>query len=140
MESTESRFQKLLFLLVIAVSVSWLAIPDSIRYNINEVDVSSGKKLIDEGAVLIDVRPTKSFNEQHIAGAVSIPLEVLKIAIPHTLEYAKNKRILVYCGDGSTLGPKGTQALNEAGYSGAVNMKGGLGGWKDAGYSVSGAS
>jgi rhodanese-related sulfurtransferase len=44
--------------------------------------------------------------------------------------------ILIYCGDGVTHGPEGTEILNEAGYPNAVNLKPGIEGWARAGYAV----
>lgn len=52
------------------------------------------------------------------------------------LEPAKAMPILAYCGDGSSLGPRGTQALNAAGFVHAVNLKPGIAGWANAGLPI----
>ncbi|GGC05792.1 hypothetical protein GCM10011352_34990 [Marinobacterium zhoushanense] len=136
MDTTLWTPKNLLALLAALFAVAWMMMPNTVRYNIEEVDVANAKNLIDAGAVVIDVRPTGKYDGRHIPGALSIPLEVLTVAVPAALEAVKSQRIVVYCGDGSTLGPRGTQVLNEAGYPGAVNLKGGIGGWADAGYPV----
>lgn len=123
-------------ILVAVVAIGWLATPTSTRYNIREVSVPEAKALIDAGAVVIDVRPKDKYDGRHIPGAISLPLEVLKHSIPATLAAVKTKPIVVYCGEGTSLGPEGTQALNAAGYSGAVNLKSGIGGWADSGLPV----
>lgn len=136
MDTTLWTPKNLFALLAVMFAVAWSAMPNTLRYNIDEVDAFKAKTLVDAGAVIIDVRPKDKYDGRHIPGALSIPLEVLTVAIPAVLEAVKSKNIVVYCGDGSTLGPRGAQVLNEAGFSGAVNLKGGIGGWVDAGYLV----
>ena len=86
--------------------------------------------------MVIDVRDEEKYNARHLPGAHSIPLALLKAGIPTILAHAKNARIVVYCSDGVTTGPEGTQILNQAGYTQAVNMKAGISGWADAGLPV----
>jgi len=126
----------LLALLVAVAAIGWLAIPNSARYNIKEVSIPEAKALIDAGAVVVDVRPKDKYEGRHIPGAVSLPLEILKQSIPGTFLAAKTEPIVVYCGEGTSLGPEGTLALNRAGYSGAVNLKSGISGWADSGLPV----
>lgn len=64
------------------------------------------------------------------------PLSTLSPAIPTSLEYARSLPVIVYCGDGSTLGPEGTYVLNKAGFAGAVNLKPGMQGWASAGLPI----
>jgi len=106
------------------------------RYNIREVSAADAKALIDGGALVVDVRGKEQFDVRHIPGAILISLEELRSRIPAALEGAKAKSILIYCGDGATHGPEGTEILNNAGYPNAVNLKPGLEGWVAAGYPV----
>ena len=48
----------------------------------------------------------------------------------------KDKELVVYCGDGSNLGPEGTKVLNDAGRPDARNLVGGYSSWKAAGQPV----
>ena len=105
-------------------------------FGIREVSVPEAKALIDSGAVVVDVRGEGAYNGRHIPGALSIPLAQLKAAIPASLADAREKPIVVYCGDGATIGPEGTQVLNDAGYEGAVNIKSGIEGWQKAGHPI----
>jgi len=103
---------------------------------IGEVSIHDAKSLIDSGALVIDVRGEDKYQSRHIPGALSIPLAILRMGIPGSLAHAQDKPILVYCNDGVTTGPEGTQILNQAGYKQAVNVKAGIEGWADAGLPV----
>lgn len=104
--------------------------------DIREVDVQAAKAMLEQGAIVIDVRGAEAFAANHIAGAVLMPLDQLRAAIPSSLAAAKAQRIVVYCGDGARSGPEGTSILNQAGFSNAVNLKGGIEGWKKAGMPI----
>lgn len=105
-------------------------------FNVRQVDSVQAKSLMDDGAVVVDVRGTEAYEGRHIPGALSIPLETLRRAIPAALADAKTKNVVVYCGDGVTIGPEGTDILNKAGFVNAVNLKPGISGWEEAGYPV----
>lgn len=120
-------------------AIGWLLTPTprpAPRFNVPEIDLPTAKSLIDSGAVVVDVRPKGAYDNGHIPGALSIPLEELKKGIPAELEAVKAKQIVVNCGEGSTYGPEGTHVLNQAGFTGAANLKGGIQGWKSAGFPV----
>jgi rhodanese-related sulfurtransferase len=106
-------------------------------FNITEVDISQAKALISAGALIVDVREKEQFEHRHIPGALLIPLTVLKVAIPVAIAYAKDMAVVVYCGDGVTHGPEGTEILNKAGFAQAVNLKPGIQGWGSAGLPIS---
>lgn len=101
-----------------------------------EISISDALAAIARGAVVIDVRDRDVYEKGHIEGAVSVPLEELK---RQAGDYAAldEQELVIYCGDGSRLGPEGTQALNEAGHSSAKNLAAGYSGWKAAGHPVS---
>ena len=100
------------------------------------VTTAQAKELIDHGALVVDVRGPESFASQHIVGALHFPVDSLRQAIPQALAKAKTDSIVVYCGDGATLGPEGTAVLNRAGFAKAVNLKGGIPAWAKAGFAV----
>jgi rhodanese-related sulfurtransferase len=107
-------------------------------YNIREVDVSAARELMDSGALIIDVRGKEQFDFRHIPGAILITLEELHQALPAILRAeAKERVIVVYCGEGLAHGPEGTDLLNKAGFANAVNLKSGIEGWVAAGHAVS---
>ena len=59
------------------------------------VSVEELSKALKEGrAVIVDVRPAEAFEEEHIAGAVSIPEEEVK---ERAGELPKDKLVVAYC-------------------------------------------
>jgi len=105
-------------------------------FDVRSVTANEAKQLIDSGAVVVDVRGREQFDGRHIPGAISVPLSALRAAIPTSLAHAIAEPVVVYCGDGVTIGPEGTALLNKAGYARAVNLQSGIQGWADAGFPV----
>lgn len=102
------------------------------RTDIREVTTQEAKKMIDAGALVVDVRDHVVSARAHLPNALLIPQEVL-VARIGPVEADLTRPVVVYCGDGSRLGPDSTAALNQAGYKNAVNLKGGIEGWRSAG-------
>jgi rhodanese-related sulfurtransferase len=91
-----------------------------------EVSREEARKLIDEGAQLIDVRADHEWEVGRIAGAAHVPLPEL----PQRLgEIDKDRPVVVYCrgGNRSTMA---TDALAEAGYD-AAKLSEGIVGWSE---------
>ena len=55
------------------------------------------QRMAAEGAVLIDTLPESEYAEEHIAGAVNIPLKTLDRQT--TAHLAKDDALIVYCYD-----------------------------------------
>ena len=55
------------------------------------------RALIDEGAYLVEVLPREEFEEEHIAGAINIPLKELDATRVESLD--RGRAIIVYCQD-----------------------------------------
>jgi rhodanese-related sulfurtransferase len=53
--------------------------------------------LAEEHAQLVEVLPEKEFGEEHIVGAVNIPLKQLDERAPRELE--RERPVIVYCND-----------------------------------------
>jgi len=102
------------------------------RDDIREVTTQEAKKMIDAGALVIDVRDQAVAAHAHLPNALLIPQEVLLARIGQ-VEADRTRPVVVYCGDGSRLGPDATATLNQAGYKNAVNLKRGIEGWRAAG-------
>ncbi len=96
------------------------------------VSIPEAIALIDAGALVIDVRESP---KTHLPGALLIPLEALDARLSQ-LEGAKAQSIVVYCGSGTSRGPKAAQLLTEAGFTRAVNLQPGIEGWRAAGLPV----
>jgi rhodanese-related sulfurtransferase len=56
------------------------------------------RELLDAGAQLVDVLPEPEYVEQHLPGAINLPLKSLDAASAARLD--KTKAVVVYCHDG----------------------------------------
>ncbi|MDB5099903.1 MAG: hypothetical protein JWM80_4324 [Cyanobacteria bacterium RYN_339] len=88
-----------------------------------------------ETLVLVDTRSRASYDREHIAGAVSLPGNVLERSAQGL---PKNKTLVLYC---TCAGEHG--ALDAArklhdnwGYSKLVVLEGGMDAWREAGYEM----
>ena len=135
-EVAESHLSKGLVVLFVALALVMFNSRESTHYDVTGIDAMQANALITGGALVFDVRSKKAYDEEHIPGAISLPLDQLEAGVPSEYDAATTGDIVVYCGDGVTTGPKATALLNEAGFGNAVNLSPGLSGWKNAGYAV----
>lgn len=91
-----------------------------------EVSREEARKLLDEGAQLIDVRADHEWEAGRIAGAKHVPLAELP---QRTDEIDKDRPVVVYCRGGNR-SSMATAALDEAGFD-AVKLSDGIVGWND---------
>jgi rhodanese-related sulfurtransferase len=89
-----------------------------------EVSREEARKMVEEGAQLIDVRADHEWEAGRIAGAVHVPLPELP---QRTGEIEKDRPVVVYCRGGNR-SSMAAGALNEAGYE-AVKLTEGIVGW-----------
>jgi rhodanese-related sulfurtransferase len=90
-----------------------------------EVSRTDARKLLDEGAQLVDVRADHEWEAGHIAGAKHVPLPELP---QRTGEIDEDRPVVVYCRGGNR-SSMATAALAEAGYE-AVKLTEGIVGWE----------
>lgn len=90
-----------------------------------EVSREEARKLIDEGAQLVDVRADHEWETGHIAGATHVPLPELP---QRTEEIDKDRPVVVYCRGGNR-SSMAAAALTDAGYD-AVKLTEGIVGWE----------
>lgn len=86
---------------------------------------------------IIDVRDRKSYNEERIMGAISLPIEELTSRAPETLE--TDRDIYVY-GDSDQATEGAAIQMYEAGFEHIAAIKGGLSAWREAGGATEGYS
>jgi len=101
-------------------------------FNVRHVSVLEAKDLIDKGALVLDVRYQAVGTAIRIADAMVMPIDKLQERMGEIAD-AKTRPIIVYCGNGSTLGPEAAEMLAQAGFTEVVNLREGLEGWKAAG-------
>lgn len=91
------------------------------------VTVSSVKNRMKiEKLILIDVRTIQEYNNDHIAGALLIPLDELPNRI-HELDSYRSEELIMVCRSGNRSG-HATDFLNKNGFT-AKNMLGGMIKW-----------
>lgn len=81
--------------------------------------VAATKKLIAEGALVIDVRTTEEFAAGHLEGALNIPYDVIATHLD-TIGADKQRSVVVYCRSGRRSGIA-QQTLKGHGYTNVVN-------------------
>ena len=73
------------------------------------VDTARARQLVEHGAQLVDVLPAETFRQEHLPGAVNIPLAQIATAVDR-LDRAKP--VIVYCYDYQCdLSPRGAVHL-----------------------------
>ena len=63
--------------------------------SISSVDLPALRRLLDVGAQLVEVLPRHEYGEQHLPGAVNIPLKELDTARAGGLD--RSRPVVVYC-------------------------------------------
>jgi len=96
--------------------------------NVAAVSPQDVVRLMNQGALVLDLRPTEAFATGHVAGARQMSGEqILKAG--DTLKKQKEKVIVVYDDTGS-LGASAVRQLVAQGFTKAFNLRGGLAAWR----------
>jgi rhodanese-related sulfurtransferase len=64
---------------------------------VREADLRTVRRLVDEGAALVEVLPDAEYAEEHLPGAISLPLKRLDAEAVTSLDRAAP--VVVYCWD-----------------------------------------
>ncbi len=56
------------------------------------------RALLDEGAQLVEVLPRREFEEEHLPGAINLPLKEMNASSAEALD--RGRAVVVYCWDG----------------------------------------
>ncbi len=95
---------------------------------LQQVSVPDAVKLINRGAMVVDVREPDAFRSGHIVSARNVPLaQVTDEKGP--LKKQKAKVVLAVCETGNT-SRKAVTSMRSAGFEKAFSIKGGLAGWR----------
>jgi rhodanese-related sulfurtransferase len=62
------------------------------------IDLTELKRLLDDGAQLVEVLPAEEYADEHLPGAINIPLKQLDAESAAQLD--RSKAVVVYCWDG----------------------------------------
>jgi len=125
-------------LLVLALMISFFVVVFSeIRRRASgmvNVDPIEAVKLINNDAVIIDLRSFDLFSKGHIVNARNIPSDELDAKMSQ-LTSLKSKSIVAVCDAGIT-STKAVSTLRAAGFESVYGLKGGMSGWSQAGLPV----
>jgi rhodanese-related sulfurtransferase len=98
------------------------------------VDVKQAQVMVQQGALLLDVREQSEYDEVHAPNVMLIPLGQLPARM-NELAAHKDQPIAVMCHSGRR-SAKAVKLLEEAGYSKISNISGGIVAWENAGLPV----
>jgi rhodanese-related sulfurtransferase len=84
-------------------------------------------RLMNQGALVLDLRPKESFDAGHIADARNVPAAELA-GSADTLKKWREKAVITYCDSGVS-GAAAARTLAKLGFTKVFNLEGGLNGW-----------
>jgi rhodanese-related sulfurtransferase len=96
--------------------------------NVSAVSPQDVVRLMNQGALVIDLRPADAFASGHVAGAKQMSGEQILTA-GDTLKKQKEKVLVVYDDTGS-LGASAVRQLAAQGFTKAFNLRGGISAWR----------
>jgi rhodanese-related sulfurtransferase len=125
-------------LLVLALMVSFFVVVFSeLRRKASglvNIEATAAVNLINNDAVVIDLRSVDAFSKGHIVSARNIPSDELDAKIGN-LGMIKSKTIVAGCDAGIASG-KAVKTLRAAGFDSVYGIKGGMTGWSQTGLPV----
>jgi len=125
-------------LLVTALMVSFfLAIFFELRRKASgtvNIDTVDAVKLMNNDAVVVDLRSADAFGRGHIVGARNIPSDELD-AKASSLAQDKSIPVVAVCDSGVS-STRAVNSLRQLGFESVYGLKGGMTGWSQAGLPV----
>ncbi len=104
---------------------------DEARAQIKQIDIDEARRMMDKGAILIDVREPDEWRQGHIPQAIGISRGFLELRIEEKVPDHK-ANVIVQCASG-TRSLLAARTLKELGYEHVYNLTGGFNAWKDRG-------
>lgn len=98
----------------------------------SQISVAQALDKFHSGAFILDVRTSEEWNQGHIPGSILVPLDQLPGRLS---EVPRDRDVVVVCRTG-VRSAQGLQILQQAGFTRAVSMTGGMIAWQAAGYPV----
>ena len=127
-----TRSQRYLVLIFFGVLSVYLSQSFTQESEYGDVTAGRASEIIDLKAelVILDVRTQEEYDEEHIEGAIMIPVQELEERLD---ELSKDDELLVYCRTGNRSGTA-VSILQGNGFQKIYHMSGGITAWKAAGY------
>lgn len=92
------------------------------------VPPSQAIRMVNDGAVLVDLRSANQFKDGHIAGARNVPGDQLA-ADTKALDRLTGRKLILYCDSGTTTAAA-LRTLARAGVRDVFSLRGGLAAWR----------
>ncbi len=105
--------------------------------NVKFISKEHLKRMMDanESFILLDVRSKEDYDQAHIRGAKSLPLDEIDAKAAQMLKSSDN--IVVYCGSYVCMASTNAyKMLDKLGYTNVHDYKGGIEEWNAAGFPV----
>jgi molybdopterin/thiamine biosynthesis adenylyltransferase/rhodanese-related sulfurtransferase len=106
-----------------------------VKSEIEEIDPSEVKELLDEGVVVVDVRESEEVAAGHLPGAKHVPRSYLESRIEGIVP-DRFASVILYCASGVRSAYAARTLSEDLGYQNVKSMTGGITLWKDRGYEV----
>lgn len=91
--------------------------------------IEAKEKIINENAVLIDVRTEAEYNNRHIDGAILLSIDDIDEDTVSNVIDSKNSVIIVYCQSGNR-SSQAVSLLNDLGYNNVYDL-GSIDNWEE---------
>lgn len=82
-----------------------------------DISTAEARRLVEQGALLVDVRTPEEYADGHIEGALNIPLSEL----PNRVDELRGSNVVLYCRSGNR-SHAAQQLLKEQGFSEVHNL------------------
>ncbi|MCH9798337.1 MAG: rhodanese-like domain-containing protein [Betaproteobacteria bacterium] len=123
---TQTNFIKFILAILLAFSIS------ACSTDVPTVSPNQAAQLFsDQQAVIVDVREQAEWDEQHIDGAIFIPLNQVENRMSELTQY-KDSPIIVQCRSGRRSNIAGAKLI-DAGFTKVYNLEGGILAWDKQG-------
>ena len=99
-----------------------------------DVEATDAVKLINNGAVVVDLRSTEAFGRGHIVNARNVPADEIESRLS-SLGVDKTKPVVAVC-DAGVSSRRAVAALRQKGFESVFSLKQGMTGWSQAGLPV----
>jgi rhodanese-related sulfurtransferase len=84
-------------------------------------------RLMNQGAIVLDLRPKAAYDAGHIGDARSVPAAELQ-SQSESLKKWREKNVITYCETGNS-GASSVRALQQMGFTKVFNLQGGVNAW-----------
>jgi rhodanese-related sulfurtransferase len=98
------------------------------------IDAVEAVKLINNDAVVVDLRSSDAHARGHIVNARSVPSDELESKLS-TLDQYKSKPVIAVCESGVS-STRAVNTMRQHGFESVYGLKGGMTGWSQAGLPV----